>query len=172
MGSQESSLKKIDFWSQLIRIDAVRFVLNSDLVLFHLSKEPNQTQFVRPISIPYVFRSDSETDVCVAVGDETIFLHISENCPSDRICYNRTVPLYQNCKSKPWIGVIVCQSQWGWYPSSPFFEEKGICGFENSKFTAIHQKISDINQILGLFAFCTKFFHTFFTYHVTLQYCC
>ncbi|KAK6628110.1 hypothetical protein RUM44_010592 [Polyplax serrata] len=126
---------------QVIRIDAVQLTPGTDLVLLHLSNTTNQTLSVRPLFLPYVFTSDPERDICVAVGDGTVFLKFVDNCSESNVCYDRMASKPVNCKSQGWIGLIACQSRLGWYPSSPFSEDNGSCGFISKEFSSVQDKL-------------------------------
>lgn len=134
---------------QVIRIDAVQLTPGTDLVLLHLSNTTNQTLSVRPLFLPYVFTSDPERDICVAVGDGTVFLKFVDNCSESNVCYDRMASKPVNCKSQGWIGLIACQSRLGWYPSSPFSEDNGSCGFISKEFSSVQDKLKLIYLQLG-----------------------
>lgn len=149
LGSKNSTF--LGRGEHLIRIDAVRFVSESDIVLMHLSKTINQTEVIRDVGVPSVFDFDSQTDICVTTGNQNVFLKITEHPAKSFLYYNRIFPAPLNCESEPWIGVIVCQSRVGWYPSSAFAESKGYCGFTHSKFTSVQENLKKIHIALGKF---------------------
>lgn len=53
-------------------------------------------------------------------------------------------------QSKPWTGVLVCESGNGWYPSATFTEKRGYCGFDDTTmYPTINPLINEIKLLIS-----------------------
>lgn len=146
-------LETFEFGSQFIRVDGIKRVRNSDMVLLHLRRHANVTWQVRPISLPFWFDSRSNKDICLAIGLDTIFLKSLPDCRGSFRCYARVSS--DDCqimhRHTPWSGVIVCQSEIGWYPASVFHERHNFCDFNRYFYGSVLEKVEEIKSAIGLY---------------------
>ncbi|XP_015603565.1 serine protease nudel [Cephus cinctus] len=140
LGLSQSYLHVDGPHQQVLPVDQVKLIQDTDAVLLHLQDPVNATRHVQPIFLNKRMHPASDKYACVATGVDdngrtrTIFLQADMTCSTCNRCYKRSHP--KNCfneTSLPWSGTIVCQSSFGWYPAAIFHEENGYCGFQEKR---------------------------------------
>ncbi|KAL0275641.1 UNVERIFIED_CONTAM: hypothetical protein PYX00_003439 [Menopon gallinae] len=145
-------LETVEFGTQFIRIDGMRRVRNSDMVLLHLRRRANVTWQVRPISLPFWFDVSSKRDLCLAIGRDNVLLKSLPNCRGSYRCFARLGS--EDCLGmkhpKPWSGVIVCQSEIGLYPAAVFHERYNFCEYDRYSYGSVLERIQEIKSVMEI----------------------
>ncbi|CRK92869.1 CLUMA_CG006281, isoform A [Clunio marinus] len=162
LGNTKSKLNIQSPYEQIMNVDCLQFVSNSNVMLFHLETPVDYNRYVLPSILPTHFELETESK-CLAIAldshqmTKAIELEIINDCKNstNNVCYKQTAEVKaMNCDEEMShrTSIIVCKTKnSSWYPNAFHQLKKGFCDFRylvsvnnlNTK-----QSLKDIHQLI------------------------
>ncbi|XP_045493771.1 serine protease nudel isoform X2 [Colias croceus] len=142
LGAHKTLHSTKSFYEQVRRVDGIKELYSSKVVLLHLQEPLEYSAMVKPMILPTTYIHDQMKTVCVAVGQDggnnTVSVLLKESkeaCSVDNVCFVRqstvdVCPIGFTVETK-WAGIISCHSKQGWYPAATFVTSRGECNVGN-----------------------------------------
>ncbi|XP_050664597.1 serine protease nudel [Leptidea sinapis] len=138
LGSHKTLLSTPGLYEQVIKVDTIKELYSSRVILVHLQEPAEYTSLVKPMVFTGSYMPDHKKNFCVAIGQDgtnntvSVFLkETKESCDGDDICFTKQstadICQYGLPVERQWAGIISCHTKQGWFPAASFIENKGEC---------------------------------------------
>ncbi|KAL1501395.1 hypothetical protein ABEB36_006719 [Hypothenemus hampei] len=124
-------------YEQLFRIEGVKQIPETDILLGLLDHEVKFNRYVQPANINSRWHGDRKLK-CFVTGrgndDKVVFLQLfpAEKCPEGSRCFGKLIE--DDCRDiHQWGGAIFCDTGFSWFPAAIFYENQGHCAITSSK---------------------------------------
>ncbi|XP_038220089.1 serine protease nudel [Zerene cesonia] len=159
LGSHKTLHSSKSFYEQVRRVDGIKDLYRSKVVLLHLQEPVEYSAMVKPMILPTTYIHDQKKTVCVAVGQDgsnntvsVLLMESKEACSVDNVCFERQstadiCPIGFSVQTN-WAGIISCHTKLGWYPAATFVTSRGECNVGNR---IIATEIGNLKHQIKLF---------------------
>ncbi|XP_044258893.1 serine protease nudel-like [Tribolium madens] len=125
---------------QILTVDNVAFVNESEAILLHTQQKINFNRYVKAAQI--TTKSVFIKEHCVAIGFENkrnkiVLLQPKKDCALGFRCFEIVDICKNKTKLEPWHGVITCNSRNGWYATAIYTRIEEFCNSSQRQFQTI-----------------------------------